>query len=510
MTFEFEEKVRCEARIKVVGVGGSGGNAINRMILAGLSGMDFLAVNTDAQALAQSATAHRIQIGERLTQGLGSGGIPDVGREAVEEDRETVREALAGANMVFVTAGMGGGTGTGAAPIVAELARESGALTVGIVTKPFTFEGRKRMEQAEAGLRALREHVDTLIVIPNQRLLSIVMKETPLLAAFRMADEVLHQATKGISDLILVPGIVNLDFADVRTIMGNMGDAIMGTGTASGEHRAVEAANSAVSSPLLEDVSISGAKGILINISGGSDLSLFEVSEATEIIHAAAGEDANIIFGAVVDEQLNGEIRVTVIATGINARVGKGAAERVAEAFRADPHKIAGPRSEAARADGGWGEGSRTEPARYEPARVEPARAEPARIEPTRAEPAYAQAPRTEAARGEARWTEPVRAEARRESRRESRHDASRRETVRAGDENVLPFEAARRSEFATPEPTRAPAFQSDAMRREIIKPQAPRRDAAESIAPPRRAAGRQSFRGIDLDEPTFIRQQVD
>jgi cell division protein FtsZ len=270
-----------------------------------------------------------VQIGALLTQGLGSGGIPDVGREAIEEDREMIREIVSGANMVFVTAGLGGGTGTGAAPVVAELAREAGALTVGVVTKPFLFEGRKRMGQADQGLQALKAQVDTLIVIPNQRLLSIVMKDTPLTQAFRMADEVLHQATKGISDLIMVPGLVNLDFADVRTIMGNMGGALMGTGTARGEHRAVEAAHAAVSSPLLEDVSIGGAKGVLINISGGSDLTLFEVSEATEIIHEAAGEDANIIFGAVIDESLSGEVRVTVIATGIGSKEDVRPAPRV-------------------------------------------------------------------------------------------------------------------------------------------------------------------------------------
>ncbi len=338
MTFEFEERPRSEAKIKVVGVGGAGGNAINRMIDAGLVGMEFIGVNTDSQALAQSRATRRVQIGSRLTQGLGSGALPDVGREAIEEDRELVRESLLGANMVFVTAGMGGGTGTGAAPVVAELAREAGALTVGIVTKPFQFEGRKRMEQAEQGLRELRERVDTLIIIPNQRLLSIVMKDTTLVQAFRMADEVLHQATKGISDLIMVPGLVNLDFADVRTIMASMGDAIMGTGTARGEHRAVEAANGAISSPPLEDVSVAGARGILINISGGNDLTLFEVSEATNIVHEAAGEDANIIFGAVVDDSLSGEIRVTVIATGIGTRTaaGRWPTERVAQPFRAE------------------------------------------------------------------------------------------------------------------------------------------------------------------------------
>jgi cell division protein FtsZ len=329
VTFEFEDRPVCEAKIKVIGVGGAGGNAVNRMIEAGLSGVEFIAINTDAQVLRTSAAPERVQIGALLTQGLGSGGIPDVGREAIEEDREMIREIVAGANMVFVTAGLGGGTGTGAAPVVAEIAREAGALTVGVVTKPFLFEGRKRMAQADQGLQALKAQVDTLIVIPNQRLLSIVMKDTPLTQAFRMADEVLHQATKGISDLIMVPGLVNLDFADVRTIMGNMGGALMGTGTARGEHRAVEAAHAAVSSPLLEDVSIGGAKGVLINISGGSDLTLFEVSEATEIIHEAAGEDANIIFGAVIDESLSGEVRVTVIATGIGPKEDVRPAPRV-------------------------------------------------------------------------------------------------------------------------------------------------------------------------------------
>jgi cell division protein FtsZ len=469
MTFEFEEATRCEARIKVVGVGGAGGNAINRMIQSGLSGMEFLAVNTDAQALAQSAATNRLQIGERLTQGLGSGGIPDVGREAIEEDRDAVRDALAGANMVFVTAGMGGGTGTGAAPVVAELARESGALTVGIVTKPFAFEGRKRMEQGEIGLRALRDRVDTLIVIPNQRLLSIVMKDTPLLAAFRMADDVLHQATKGISDLILVPGIVNLDFADVRTIMGNMGDAIMGTGTASGEHRAAEAANGAVSSPLLEDVSIGGAKGILINISGGSDLTLFEVSEATEIIHQAAGEDANIIFGAVVDESLTGAIRVTVIATGINGRAGKGAAERVAEAFRNDPHHR--------------GEVLRSEPPRGDAFRVEPPRVEPARVERHRAEPVRAEAAPA-VARSEARHVEP---------------------------EKVVPFERHVEPVAAAAEGApRAAVRPEPATRREAPRSGRERRDIIDAFSKARRGLGRHAVGEIDLDTPTFLRKQMD
>jgi cell division protein FtsZ len=318
MAIEFDERAELNAKLKVIGVGGAGGNAINTMVSAGLAGVDFIAINTDAQALEHNKAQTRIQIGQELTQGLGAGANPEMGRKAVEEDREEVKRALAGADMVFVTAGMGGGTGTGAAPVVAEIARELGALTVGIVTKPFTFEGMKRQQRAEVGIAEMRKHVDTLIVIPNQRLFAVVDKSTPLLDAFKVADEVLLHATKGISDLITIPGLINLDFADVRTIMSEMGDALMGTGHASGEGRAIQAAQQAISSPLLEGVSIRGARGVLVNITGGTDLSLYEVSEATSIIYEEAGEDANVIFGAVINEELTDEIFITVIATGFN------------------------------------------------------------------------------------------------------------------------------------------------------------------------------------------------
>lgn len=318
MTFELDMEFARGASMKVVGVGGAGGNAIDRMISANLTGVDFVATNTDAQALERTLAQLKVQIGSKITQGLGAGANPEVGRRAMEEDRDLLVSTLTGADMVFITAGMGGGTGTGASPIVADIAKEQGALTVAVVTKPFEFEGRKRMNQAEEGLRQLKERVDTLIAIPNQRLLSIVEKTTPLLDAFRMADEVLLHATRGISDLVTTPGLINLDFADVKTIMSEMGDALMGTGAASGEARAREAAQAAISSPLLEEVSIDGAQGLLVNITGGKDLSLFEVNEAVSVIYEAAGHDANVIFGAVIDERSEGEVRVTVIATGLN------------------------------------------------------------------------------------------------------------------------------------------------------------------------------------------------
>ena len=321
MIFEFDEAEKRTqfARIRVVGVGGGGGNAVNRMILEKLDGVEFISINTDAQALLSSQSDRRLQIGKQLTRGLGAGGRPEVGREAVLEDREEVLEAIDGSDMVFVTAGLGGGTGTGAAPVIAELAKEMGALTVAIVTKPFLFEGRKRMQQAEEGLRELKKRVDTLIVVPNQRLLSVVGQGTTLQDAFRVADSVLLHATQGISDLITVTGLVNVDFADVKTIMTEMGDALMGTGHGSGENRALEAAQEAISSPLLDDVSVQGARGVLINITGGRDLSLHEVSEVSSVIHEAAGEEANIIFGAVIDSDMKEELRVTVIATGIGS-----------------------------------------------------------------------------------------------------------------------------------------------------------------------------------------------
>ncbi len=318
--FEIVEQIQLSARIKAVGVGGGGGNAINTMIGADLQGVDFIVANTDAQALEASGAEAKLQLGERITKGLGAGANPEIGRQAALEDRDRLRECMSGADMVFITAGMGGGTGTGGAPIIASVAREVGALTVGVVTKPFIFEGKKRMRQAEDGLRELKENVDTLIVIPNQRLLSIAGKATTLLETFKMADGVLLQAVRGISDLIVTPGLINLDFADVRTVMVEMGFALMGTASASGENRAVEAAQKAVSSPLLEDVSIHGAKGVLINITGGPDLSLHEVNEAASMIQNEAHEDANIIFGAVIDERLTDEIRITVIATGFGEK----------------------------------------------------------------------------------------------------------------------------------------------------------------------------------------------
>jgi cell division protein FtsZ len=307
------------AVIKVVGCGGGGSNAVNRMVDAGLRGVEFIAVNTDAQALQMTDADVRLHIGAKVTRGLGAGANPDVGREAAIESRDELKEALKGADMVFVTAGEGGGTGTGAAPVIAELAKELGALTVGIVTRPFAFEGRRRTDQADRGIEDLASKVDTLVVIPNDRLLSLVEKRTSIIEAFRMADDVLRQGVQGITDLITVPGVINLDFADVRTIMRESGTALMGIGTAAGENRAAEAARAAISSPLLES-SVEGATGILLNITGGGDLGLFEVNDAAEIVASAADQTANIIFGAVVDEQLGDHIRVTVIATGFEKR----------------------------------------------------------------------------------------------------------------------------------------------------------------------------------------------
>ncbi|MDX6484867.1 MAG: cell division protein FtsZ [Gaiellaceae bacterium] len=303
------------AVIKVVGVGGGGTNAVNRMVDAGLTGVEFIAVNTDAQALMMCDADVKIHIGSQATRGLGAGADPVVGQAAAQESRDELKEALKGADMVFVTAGEGGGTGTGAAPIVAELARELNALTVGVVTKPFVFEGRKRSQQAEMGIEDLRDRVDTLIVIENDRLLQVVEKKTSVVDAFRMADDILRQGVQGITDLITVPGLVNLDFADVRTIMRDAGSALMGIGTASGENRAAEAARSAVSSPLLE-TTIEGATGILLNITGGPDIGLFEVNEAAEVVTSATDQNANVIFGAVIDDAMGEDVRVTVIATG--------------------------------------------------------------------------------------------------------------------------------------------------------------------------------------------------
>src|SRR5437868_227146 len=313
-----DEEARMGARIKVVGVGGGGSNAVSRMVQAGISGVEFMVANTDAQALKANPAPVKIQIGGKLTKGLGAGADPNVGREAALEDTDTLIQALTGADMVFVTTGLGGGTGTGAAPVIAALASELGALTVAVVTKPFKFEGKKRQAQAERGLAALRECVDTVIVIPNERLLTIIDRKTTLSEAFETADDVLRQAIQGISDLILVPGLINLDFADVKTIMSGMGMAMMGTGIMSGENRTIDAAKAAISSPLLEGAQVNGARGVIINITGGADMSLMEVNEASLLIQEAAHEDANIIFGAVVDPKLEGRVKVTVIATGFD------------------------------------------------------------------------------------------------------------------------------------------------------------------------------------------------
>jgi len=327
--FLFDEGRRLGASIKVVGIGGAGSNAVNRMIDAGLDGVDFLVANTDVQALELSKASVKLQIGAKLTKGLGAGANPEIGRQAALEDTDKVIEALEGADMVFVTTGLGGGTGTGAAPVVATLAAELGALTVAVVTKPFVFEGKKRMTQAERGLADLKECVDTVITIPNERLLATLDRGTSLFDAFRIADDILRQAVQGISDLITVPGLINLDFADVRTVMSGMGMALMGTGSARGDNRAVEAAKKAISSRLLEEGSIQGARGVLINITGGQDLLLHEVSEASSIVHDAADGEANIIFGAVLDERMKDEVKITVIATGFDH---PGEAARVAAA----------------------------------------------------------------------------------------------------------------------------------------------------------------------------------
>lgn len=318
MLFEFDYLAEQKAKLKVVGVGGAGGNAINRMIQTSMSGVDFIAVNTDAQDLENNAATHKIQIGKSLTKGLGAGAKADIGREAIETDKEAVISVLENIDMVFITAGMGGGTGTGAGPVIAQLAREMNILTVGIVTLPFNFEGPKRMNRALNGLVELRKACDTTIAIPNQKLMSIIDKSTTVMEAFKIADATLNQAVKGISDLINVHGLINLDFADVETIMKNMGEAIMGTGIAGGEERAVMAAQQAISSPLLDSANIGGAQGVLVNITGGPDLTLIEVDEATSIIFEEAGQDANIIFGAVIDPAMAEEIRVTVIATGFS------------------------------------------------------------------------------------------------------------------------------------------------------------------------------------------------
>jgi len=319
LRLQIEQPPGACANIKVIGVGGGGSNAVNRMVRSGLDGVEYLVANTDMQALHMNAASVKIQIGAKLTKGLGAGADPNVGRQAALEDTEKIIQALDGADMVFVTTGLGGGTGTGAAPVIASLASELGALTIAVVTKPFKFEGKKRQLQAERGLEALRDCVDTIITIPNERLLTIIDRATPLMDAFATADDVLRQAIQGISDLILVPGLINLDFADVKTIMSGMGLAMMGTGMGEGQERAVDAARRAISSPLLEGASVNGARGVIINVTGGPDLSLVEVSEASSIVQEAAHEDANIIFGAVIDPSLKGKVKITVIATGFGA-----------------------------------------------------------------------------------------------------------------------------------------------------------------------------------------------
>ena len=326
------------AVIRVVGVGGGGTNAVNRMVDAGLKGVEFIAVNTDAQALLMCDADVKLHIGGKITQGLGAGADPEVGREAAEESRDEIREAIKGSDMVFVTAGKGGGTGTGAAPVVAEIAKELGALTVGVVTRPFSFEGKRRSDQAEEGIKYLRDKVDTVIIIPNDRLLQVVEKRTSIIDAFKVADDVLRQGVQGITDLITVPGLINLDFADVKAIMKDAGSALMGIGVASGENRASESAKAAISSPLLE-ASVEGATGILLNITGGTDLGLFEVNEAAEVISSAADANCNIIFGAVIDESIKDEVKVTVIATGFDrhAKPARMAARESRESAMSKP-----------------------------------------------------------------------------------------------------------------------------------------------------------------------------
>lgn len=335
--FELEEIIEGGARIKVVGVGGCGCNAVNNMIASKLQGVEFIAINTDVQALGLSQAGTKIQIGAKLTKGLGAGANPDVGRDAAIEDADKVREALADSDMVFVTAGMGGGTGTGAAPVIADMAKSSGALTVAVVTKPFMFETGKRLTHAERGLEELKKYADTLIVIPNERVRNMVERGTTLLEAFKLADDVLRQAVQGISDIIIKPGYINVDFADIKTIMSHMGRAVMGMGMGAGEDRATEAVRRAIASPLLEDSSIDGAKGILINISGGADLSLHEISEASSIVQKVVDSDANVILGCVIDETLTDKVMVTVIATGFDHKTPKPASKECDELQLADP-----------------------------------------------------------------------------------------------------------------------------------------------------------------------------
>ena len=339
-SIEFENDNDYTATIKVVGVGGGGTNAVNSMVRDNLRGVEFIIANTDLQSLEKSECPGKIQIGGELTRGLGAGSNPETGRDAAEESENIIRDMLDGADMVFITAGMGGGTGTGAAPVISRIAKETGALTVGVVTKPFAFEGKRRMRQAEEGIMELKEAVDTLIVIPNQKLLSYVGKQTSFTTAFSMVDDILKQAVCSISDLIVIPGLINLDFADVRCIMGSMGNALMGSGIATGENRAVEAAQKAISSPLLDEATVDGAQGILINITGGEDLTLMEINEASLMVQKNAHDDAHIIFGAVIDPKMEGEMRVTVIATGFESSAASLVEERPAlkKVVGGDPH----------------------------------------------------------------------------------------------------------------------------------------------------------------------------
>ncbi|MDF2935555.1 MAG: cell division protein FtsZ [Paenibacillaceae bacterium] len=346
---EFDIDNEQLATIKVIGVGGGGSNAVNRMIESGIQSVEFITVNTDAQALNMARSEVKLKIGEKLTRGLGAGANPEVGKKAAEESRELLIQQLKGADLVFVTAGMGGGTGTGAAPVIAEIAKECGALTVGVVTRPFTFEGRKRAMQAEQGIASLKEKVDTLIVIPNDRLLEIIDKKTPMMEAFRVADNVLLQGVQGISDLIMVPGLINLDFADVKTIMSERGSALMGIGVGSGENRAADAARKAIQSPLLE-TSIEGARGVIMNITGGINMSLYEVNEAAEIVSAAADPEVNVIFGAIIDETLKDEIKVTVIATGFEHKAAPSTAPQRRPSSTAPNH--AEPQQQETRTSG--------------------------------------------------------------------------------------------------------------------------------------------------------------
>jgi len=396
MKLQFDFEPQMNAKIKVVGVGGAGGNAVNRMIESGFSGVDFVAINTDAQALECSLAATRVQIGRELTHGLGSGGNPEIGRRALEESGDDISNVLKGSDMVFVACGMGGGTGTGAAPAVAEMAKKMGALVVGVATKPFMFEGQFRMKQAVEGLELLKRSADTAIVIPNQRLLAVASKDTPVREAFRIADDVLLRATKGVADLIMVPGLVNLDFADVKSVMTEMGDAVMGTGVSGGKNRAVEAAQQSISSPLLEDATIRGAKGVLVNVTGGADLSLHEINEAAMVVNDAIGAESNMIFGAVIDDGLKDKVMITVIATGIGDKPAeqsvaraKTKADLARERVVARPVRTARPANQMVAAGrtvaprdvsetpaAATGRGARRNPIRPEPAG--PRRQEPA------------------------------------------------------------------------------------------------------------------------------------